>query len=82
MILFFVQLAVNTAWSWVFFRWHFGAASFVWIVLLLVLLVATALAFWRVDRAAAVLLMPYLAWVTFACALAWAVWRANPALLG
>lgn len=81
-MLFLAQLAVNAAWSWLFFRWHLGAASFVWIVLLLVLLAATTLVFWRVDRAAAALLAPYLAWVTFACSLAWAVWRANPAVLG
>lgn len=81
-MLFFLQLAVNAAWSWLFFRWHLGAASFAWIALLLVLLAATVLAFWRVDRPAAALLAPYLAWVAFACTLAWAVWRANPAVLG
>jgi benzodiazapine receptor len=81
-MVFLVQLAVNAAWSWLFFRWHLGAASFVWIVLLLVLLAATALAFWRVDRTAAALLIPYVAWVVFACILTWTVWRANPAMLG
>lgn len=81
-ILFFVQLTVNATWSWLFFRWHLGAASFLWIVLLLALLAATTRAFWRVDRAAAALLMPYLAWVTFACALSWTVWRANITMLG
>ncbi len=80
--LFFAQLAVNAAWSWLFFRLHLGAASFVWIVLLVVLLAITVGAFWRVSRTAGALLLPYLAWVLFACALTWAVWRANPAALG
>jgi tryptophan-rich sensory protein len=81
-VLFLLQLMVNAAWSWLFFRWHLGAASFVWIVLLLALLAATTRAFWRVDRVAATLLLPYLAWVTFACALTWTVWRANLPMLG
>jgi len=41
----------------------------------------TAIAFWRVQRAAALLLAPYLAWVTFAIALTYAVWQRNPGLL-
>ncbi|MHB1871412.1 MAG: TspO/MBR family protein [Steroidobacteraceae bacterium] len=81
-VLFLLQLAVNAAWSWLFFRWHLGPASFAWIVLLLVLLVATVLAFWRADHLAATLLLPYLVWVSFACALSWAIWRANPTMLG
>ena len=82
LLLFFAQLVVNAAWSWLFFRLHLGAASFVWIVLLAGLIGITANAFWRVSRTAGALLLPYLAWVLFACALSWAVWRANPAALG
>ena len=41
----------------------------------------TAALFWRVRRVAAVLLLPYLAWVTLACALTGSVWRNNPGLL-
>jgi translocator protein len=80
--LFLAQLAVNAAWSWVFFRWHLGALAFWWILALLVLIAATVRAFWTVDRAAAALLLPYLAWVAFACALAGTLWRGNPAALG
>ncbi|MGC8518523.1 MAG: TspO/MBR family protein [Steroidobacteraceae bacterium] len=80
--LFFAQLAVNAAWSWVFFRLHLGAISFLWIVLLAGLLAITVSAFWRVSRTAGALLLPYLAWVLFACALTWAVWQGNPAALG
>ena len=80
--LFFAQLAVNAAWSWLFFRLHLGAVSFLWIVLLAVLLAITVGAFWRVSRVAGALLLPYMGWVLFACVLAGAVWRANPAALG
>lgn len=80
--LFLLQLAVNALWSWLFFRWQLGAAAFADVVLLLALLAATVLQFWRVRRLAAVLLLPYLAWVAFATALTWAVWQGNPSILG
>ena len=80
--LFLAQLAVNAVWSWLFFRLHMGALSFAWIVLLVTLLGVTVTAFWQVSSVAGVLLLPYLAWVLFACALSWALWRANPAALG
>ena len=79
--LFAVQLAVNAAWSWFFFAWKSGAAAFVAIVLLLGLIVATMVAFYKVRRAAGLLFVPYLAWVCLATALSWTVWRHNPMLL-
>lgn len=80
--LFVVQLAANALWTWLFFAWRLGAAAFVEIVALWMLIVLTIVAFRRVSRVAALLLAPYLAWVSFATALAWAMWRANPAVLG
>lgn len=80
--LYVVQLAVNVVWSWLFFAWRMGAASFADIVLLWLLVVATIVGFWRVRALAGALLLPYLAWVTFASALNFTVWQLNPALLG
>lgn len=80
--LFIVQLVVNALWSWLFFAWHQGALAFADILLLWVLIVATIVAFWRVRPLAGALLVPYLAWVSFAAALNWAVWQLNPAILG
>lgn len=77
-----VQLALNALWSWLFFAWHLGAAAFGEIVLLWALIVATMVQFWKVRPVAGALLVPYLLWVSFATALAFTVWRANPALLG
>jgi benzodiazapine receptor len=79
--LFLVQLVVNALWSWLFFAWRMGAAAFVDVVVLWVLIVATLVAFWRHHRLAAVLLAPYLAWVTFATFLTYAVWQRNPGVL-
>lgn len=79
--LFLVQLAVNALWSWLFFAWHLGAIAFFEILVLLVLIVGTIAAFWRIDRLAAVLLLPYLAWVTFASFLNYSIWQMNPTAL-
>lgn len=55
--------------------------SFVEILLLWVLIACTMMAFPRIRPLAGILLLPYLAWVTFASALTLAVWRLNPHLL-
>ena len=82
LVLFVAQLAANAMWAWLFFNWRMGGIAFAEIVLLWLLIVATIACFWRIRRAAGVLLLPYLAWVTFAAALNYAIWRANPGLLG
>ena len=79
--LYAVQLAVNALWTWLFFAWRRGGLALAEIVLLLVLILATIAAFGRVRRAAALLLVPYLLWVSYATALTASVWRRNPALL-
>jgi translocator protein len=82
LVLFIAQLAVNALWTWLFFMWRQGALAFAEILLLWALILGTMLLFWRVSKVAAILLVPYLAWVTFASALTLAAWRMNPGLLG
>ena len=77
MTLFAVQLAFNAAWSWLFFGLHSPGAAFIDIVLLWAAIVATIYAFWRRSRLAGLLFVPYLAWVTFAAVLNFAIWRLN-----
>jgi len=79
--LFLIQLALNALWSWLFFAWQLGAVSVAEIVVLWVLIVATTVAFARVRPLAGALLLPYLAWVSFAVVLNFAIWRLNPQLL-
>lgn len=71
--LYAVQLALNALWSWLFFGWGMLLASAVEVVLLFVLIALTILAFAKVRRAAAWMLLPYLAWVGFASALTIAI---------
>lgn len=80
--LFVVQLVANALWTWLFFVWQQGAWALVEIMLLWVLIVGTMVAFRRLHALAAVLLLPYLVWVSFASALTWAMWTLNPTALG
>jgi len=68
---------VNLAWSAVFFGAQSLAGGFAVIVLLWLAILATIWAFARVDRRAALLLLPYLAWVSFAGYLNYAIWVLN-----
>ena len=79
--LFLVQLAANALWTWIYFAWHLGAAAFVEIVLLWLLIMATVVVFWRINKLAGALLLPYLLWVSFASALSYATWQLNPQML-
>ncbi|HEO8481761.1 TPA: tryptophan-rich sensory protein [Stenotrophomonas maltophilia] len=81
LVLYLVQLAVNALWSWLFFGWKLGALAFVDILILIALVCATIVAFARLHRGAAVMLLPYLAWISFASALNFTVWRTNPGVL-
>jgi tryptophan-rich sensory protein len=79
--LYVVQLVFNALWPWVFFRWRLGGVAVAEILLLWALLLLTVAAFRRARPLAAGLLLPYLAWVTFAAALTYAVWQRNPGVL-
>ena len=79
--LFIFQLVVNALWTWLFFVWHLGGLAFVEILFLWLLILATVFMFWRRSRVAGALLLPYLAWVSFATVLTWAVWKSNLHLL-
>jgi benzodiazapine receptor len=79
--LFIIQLVLNALWTWIFFVWKQGALAFVEILVLWAMILCTTIAFWRVRALAGILLIPYLAWVSFASVLAFTVWRLNPVLL-
>jgi translocator protein len=68
-ILFAAQLGVNLLWSLIFFGLHSPLGALACIFILLALIGATIITFYRVSKPAAVLLVPYLAWVCIATAL-------------
>ena len=75
--LYAVQLVLNLAWQALFFGSKRLGAAFYDIIALDITLVATIVAFQRVNPVAANLLKPYLAWVLFATALSWRLWDLN-----
>jgi translocator protein len=76
-----LQLALNALWSFLFFHGHHGALALIEVCALWFAILVTLVQFWRVQPAAGILLLPYLAWVSFATALTAATWHLNPGIL-
>ncbi len=75
--LFVLQLVLNALWSWLFFGLHRPGLALADVLALWLAILATHVAFDHVRPLAGWLLLPYLAWVTFAAALNAALWRLN-----
>ncbi|PZQ21978.1 MAG: tryptophan-rich sensory protein [Sphingopyxis macrogoltabida] len=78
LLLFFVQLAANFAWSPLFFAQHQVTLAFYLIVFILLVTIATAFAFAPIRRTAAWLLVPYMVWLSFAAILNYQIDQRNP----
>ena len=77
LIIFALQLVVNVLWSWAFFGLQSPLAGIVVIVVLWLLIVQCMVRFWPISRNAALLLVPYILWVSFAAFLNYTIWRLN-----
>lgn len=77
LILFAIQLALNAIWSPIFFGAQNTGAAFVVIIMLWVAILITMVSFFKVNRSAAYLLIPYIAWVSFASYLNAGIWILN-----
>jgi benzodiazapine receptor len=77
LLLFVVQLGLNAIWTGLFFALRDPGLAFGEITLLWLAIVATVMAFWRISRVAALLMIPYLVWVTFASILNLVIWMMN-----
>jgi translocator protein len=75
--LYFVQLTLNAFWTLIFFSWQLRFWAVVEIVVLLAVIIATSVLFYRIRKTAGWLLAPYIAWVSFATVLSSAVWWLN-----
>lgn len=76
-IFFIVQFILNLSWSFIFFNQHQIGWALVDISILLVLILVTIIAFYRINKFAAVLLIPYILWVSFATLLNATIWTLN-----
>ncbi|WNM19944.1 TspO/MBR family protein [Flavobacterium capsici] len=76
-LFFLIQLALNALWSYLFFGLHNPMLASFEIVLLWLMIYETYLQFKKIDKVAAYLLLPYLAWVSFATVLTFSIWYLN-----
>lgn len=76
--LFYAQLALNFLWSFLFFGAHALGLALAEIALLWLAIGATTITFWKIDRTAGLLFVPYWAWVSFAMILNASIWWLNP----
>lgn len=77
LVVYALQLALNLAWSLIFFGLRAPLWALVEVVALLASVLLCTACFWRIDRLAAWLMCPYAAWVVFASALNFEIWRLN-----
>ncbi len=77
LLLFIIQLGFNAFWSYLFFGLQRPGLALVEILILWGLILTTVLVFFRIDKIAGVLLVPYLAWVSFAIYLNYAIYQLN-----
>jgi tryptophan-rich sensory protein len=71
------QLVLNTCWSIIFFGLHSPMAAFFEIIVLWSFILASIILFAKISKLAAVLLVPYILWVSFAAVLNYFIWRLN-----
>jgi tryptophan-rich sensory protein len=77
MTLFFLQLGLNGVWPWLFFGFKLPGWAFLDIVVLWFALLLTLASFWIESPAAGALLVPYLAWISYAAVINYIIWRIN-----
>jgi benzodiazapine receptor len=78
LVLFGIQLVLNALWSYLFFYFESPLLGLIGICALWIFIVATIIAFYPVNRVSAVLLIPYIIWVSFAAVLNYAIFMLNP----
>lgn len=74
---FIAQLILNALWSWFFFGLENVGLAFIDIVALWTLIFITLILFWKLNTWSGVLLLPYIAWVSFATVLNYNIWQLN-----
>jgi translocator protein len=76
-IIFIAQFALNFIWSYIFFKEHLMGWAFTDIIVLWIAILCTIIAFSKINKTAAWLLVPYISWVSFAAILNLTIWKMN-----
>ncbi len=77
LIFYAIQLVLNSFWSIIFFGLRQPFYAFLEIIILWLFIFLTILSFWKISKPAALLLLPYISWVTFAALLNFSLWQLN-----
>ncbi len=77
LIIFEVQLILNIAWSFLFFGLKNPLLAFAGIIILWISILLSIIHFYKIDKRAAYILIPYILWVSFAAVLNFSLWRLN-----
>lgn len=77
LIFFIIQLVLNALWSYLFFGLHNPLLAGIEIIILWLMIYETYIKFVKINKTAGYLLLPYLAWVSFALVLNWSIWWLN-----
>ncbi|HEY6914004.1 MAG TPA: TspO/MBR family protein [Paludibacter sp.] len=77
MIFFAVQFILNLCWSFLFFNLHLPGVAYFEIMAMCISIALTIIAFYKINKTAALLLLPYLCWVLFATILNYSIWILN-----
>ncbi len=72
-----VQLIINSLWSLIFFGFGAYLFAFIWIILLLIMVIIMVYKFYKIDKRAAYLNIPYILWIIFAAYLNFGIWLLN-----
>lgn len=77
LVFYVAQLSVNFFWTIFFFGFGWRGFAFLWLILLWILIIITTVKFYKIDKVAGYLLIPYLLWVSFAGLLNYSIWQLN-----
>ncbi|MCC6758060.1 MAG: tryptophan-rich sensory protein [Candidatus Omnitrophica bacterium] len=77
-VVFIIQLLLNSAWSFIFFGMKSPLYGLIEIVILWLSIAVCSVLFWQISILAGWLMVPYLLWVSFAAVLNFAIWKLNP----
>lgn len=77
LIFYMIQLIVNFFWSIIFFGLGMRGLAFIWLIILWILIAITTVKFYKIDKIAGYLMIPYILWVSFAGVLNYSVWMLN-----
>ena len=75
--LFYIQLFLNFWWSFLFFKFHLLGSAFIEILMMWASILSMILLFYKVNKTAALLQIPYILWVSFASVLSGSIWYLN-----